>query len=140
MLVAATLKYADAVLKTLATSGSIGKPTVATDVIFALMCLYYLYVCVLYHVCVCVCVYVCVPSYLLYFCVFFVSTRFLCTSLFASRYTDSIMLFILLTMTTTSDNSFYSFYEYILITLPFFHPFYHLHVFIILPILLNVYI
>ena len=52
LLVAATLKYADAVLKTLATSGSIGKPTVATDVIFALMCLYYLYVCVLYHVCV----------------------------------------------------------------------------------------
>ena len=91
LLVAATLKYADAVLKTLATSGSIGKPIMPMmpmGVIFVSMCLCYLYVChhhacVLHHVCECVCVcvytytwmgvYVCVSSlsrHLLHFCVF----------------------------------------------------------------------
>ena len=63
LLVAATLKYADAVLKTLATSGSIGKPVMPMmpmGAIIVLMRLCYLYVCVLYHVCVCVCYCVCV--------------------------------------------------------------------------------
>jgi hypothetical protein len=58
LLVAATLKYADAVLKTLATSGSIGKPMMPMGVIMVFMRLYDLYVCFLYHVCECVCLYI----------------------------------------------------------------------------------